>query len=504
MSFKTNYNAQNRLRHVILSIASGLILALALPKPGMWAAAWIGLVPLFVALNGIQARWAAIHGLITGIVYYGVILHWVTLFGNLPWALLVIYQAIYIAVFAALCSWLQPEKINRWGFVAVPAAWVTLQFIRTLGPYGFIWGSFAHTQAENLPIAQIASITGSWGIDFLVCLAALAVATAISSKGKQLAPLIIAAVLTLSICLFGITCLHAPPIASKAVPVAIIQGNMKNDFNPPPDYTERAYDLYSRLSIEAVKSRPELILWPETTLPVDLTNHGWDILLEPLAKNTGADLLVGGYDPSKSTTKSGSYNALHLYNAQGQKAGIYRKVQLVPFGEFVPLRDYIPWLANYGIRPDDVLPGQDHTLLDTKIGKVGVSICFESTFPSIARGETLKGAELLCIVTNDAWLQRTPAAREHMMMSKLRAIENRRFVLRAAGTGISTVIDPFGRTLKQLGIYRQGIIQSRVCPRRNLTFYARFGDWFTILCIFITVFCLLGAIASRGKRHQGI
>lgn len=470
-------------------------------------AAWVGLVPLFIALRGVRIPQAAFYGLITGVVYYGIILHWMTLFGYLPWILLVIYQAAFFAVFAMLCIWLQPDKIKRWGFIAVPAAWVTLQYIHTLGPYGFIWGNFAHTQAENLPIAQIAAITGPWGIDFIVCLAGLALATAITSKGRQLAPLIVAASLTLSIWIYGVTCLHTPPMTSEGQPVAIIQGNMKNDFNPPPDYTEQAFQTYSRLSIEAAKDQPKLILWPETVLPVDLIKPGWDNLLEPLAKIIGTDLLVGGYDPSNSIP-IGSYNALHLYSAKGTKTGVYHKVHLVPFGEFVPLRDYLPWLSNYGVRPDDVLPGRDFTLLESQAGKIGVNICFESTFSSIARCETYAGAELLCIVTNDAWLQRTPAVREHMMMSKLRAIENRRYVLRAAETGISAVIDPFGRTRKQLGIYRQGIIQDNVYPRRDLTLYTRFGDWFALICVFITFSCLLviallRPLAWREKHHPG-
>lgn len=485
---------------MILSIASGLILALALPKQGMWAAAWVGLTPLFIALCGVRARWAAICGLVAGVVYYGIILYWVTLFGGLPWILLVIYQAAYFALFAELCSWLMPNRIGRWAFIAVPAVWVTMQYVRTLGPYGFIWGSFAHTQVENLPIAQIASITGTWGIDFIVCLMSLALAVAITSRGRQFAPFMVATLVTLGICIFGINCLHAPLIHGDR-PVAIIQGNMRNDFDPVPNYTDLAYKTYSRLSLEAAKSKPDLILWPETALPVDLTKPGWDNLLGPLARLAGADLLVGGYDPQNNAY--GSYNALHLYNAKGEKTKVYRKVQLVPFGEFVPLRNRLPWLANYGVRPDDVLRGRDHTLLDTQAGRVGVSICFESTFPQIARCETHAGAELLCIVTNDSWLKRTPAVREHMMMSKLRAIENRRFVLRAAETGISTVIDPFGRTQKKLGILQQGIILENVCPRRDLTLYTRWGDWFALLCATITVSCLL-AISWRGKRRSGI
>lgn len=441
-------------------------------------------------------------GLVTGAVYYGIILHWVALFGNLPWVLLSLYEAAFFAVFAALFVRLKPERTGWLGFIAVPAAWVVLQYVRTLGPYGFPWGSLAHTQANNLPIAQMASITGPWGIDFLLCLASLTVASAITGRKHRLAPMIVAGALTMGMCVFGFACLRSVPNTGGGERVAIIQANMKNDFNPIPNYVDVAYRTYAAMTTDSAKGNPALILWPETALPTDLTTPGWDLLLGPLARHTSADLLVGGYDPASPT---GSYNALHLYSAQGKKTGVYHKVQLVPFGEFVPLRDRLPFLRDYGIRPEDVVAAQDHRLLRTRIGKVGVSICFESTFPQIAADETRRGAEVLCVVTNDAWFGHTQAARQHLMMAKLRAIENRRFVLRAAGTGISTVIDPFGRTRDEIGLFREGIIADKVCPRQDMTLYARLGQRFAYLCALITAVGLLApgrapATASDAER----
>ena len=406
---------------------------------------------------------------------------------------------------SAIRSCTNAGRIGWPGYIAVPAAWVTLQFLRTLGAYAFIWGSLAHTQAENLPVAQIASITGQWGTDFLVCLFNLALAEAISRPTRRFVPLIVAGSLTIAVCAFGFLRLQCDPLQTNGQRVAIVQGGLKNGFDVDPGYTDRAFRAYATLTIQAAKSRPDLIIWPETALPTDLTAPGWDRLLGALARFARADLLVGGYSTPDDPFRSGSYNSLFLYNADGERAGVYRKVQLVPFGEFVPMRKRLPFLANYGVRPDDVLAARKRTLLDTRLGKLGVGICFESIFPEIARRETLDGARVLCVVTNDAWFEHTQAAREHLMMARLRAIENRRFVLRAAETGVSAAIDPCGRTRSQLGLFRRGVIFGKVQPAAGLTFYTRWGQWFAYVCIAVT---LLGLIRSprglsRAKRRRG-
>ena len=499
----SNYSVPGRFRHLLLSIASGLILALALPRPGTWIAAWVGLVPLLIALRGAGPWRASLCGFAAGLVYYGIILHWITLFGYLPWALLVIYEALYIAVFAVLCVRLQPSRIGWPGYIAAPAAWVLLQFLQTLGPYAFTWGGFAHTQADNLPIAQIASVTGPWGIDFLVCLFNLALAEAISRRSRRFLPLVAAGCLTIAVCAFGFTALRSSPESASGRSIAIVQGGLKNGFDVDPGYTDRALRTYVTLTSRAAESRPDLIIWPETALPADLTSPGWERLLGTLARIARADLLVGGYSTSDDPFSSRVYNSLFLYNAAGQKAGVYRKVRLVPFGEFVPMRDRLPFLANYGIRPDDVLAARKHVLLSSRLGKLGVSICFESIFPQIARSETRAGARMLCVVTNDAWFERTQAAGEHLMMAKLRAIENRRYVLRAAETGISAVIDPFGRTRRRLGLFRQGIISDKVRPSACLTIYTRWGDWFAYGCVAATLLGLtLSMRWSRGLSRE--
>lgn len=486
---------------MLLAIASGLVLAFALPRPGHWLLAWIGLIPLFAALRNVNIRGALLCGLITGLTYFGIDLYWITIFGHLPWMVLCLYQALYVAVFAGLYLRLSPGRIGWMGYVAVPAVWVVLQFVRTLGAYGFTWGSFAHTQADNLVIAQIATITGPWGIDFLVCLANLVLATAIFAPRRKIAPVAVTGLLTVAVCVFGVMALSAKPAPGQEKHVAIVQGGLSNGLKAPPNYIRRAWDTYSRLTMQAAVGNPDDILWPETSLPVDLSTPTWDMLLGRLATAAHSELLVGGYDMDAQA--GGNYNSLFRCNAHIEDE-VYHKVQLVPFGEFVPLRDRLPFLNDYGVRPEDVLPGTDHILLNSRIGRAGTSVCFESLFPAIARTETLRGAQVLLVITNDSWFGHSQAAREHLLMAKLRAIENRRYVLRAAETGISAVIDPLGRVRHQLGLFQQGTISGTIVPSTRLSFYTACGDWFAYASIVITVLGLaLSARKPKAESHAG-
>lgn len=475
-----------RKRNLLLSIISGIILALAIPKPGIWLFAWVGLVPLFVALRDIRPRQAVIYGFIAGLVYFGIILYCITLFGYLPWLLLIVYQALYIAVFALLYTFLTPQKTGWTGYFAIPAAWTVLQWVRSLGTYAFNWGSFSHTQADNLVVSQMASVTGVWGIDFLVCLVNFTIAATLFPYAKRrFTPAIIVGVITFSICAAGYWTIKTAPASGGSYRVAIIQGNIKNSFNTPPDYCSRVFDTYSRMSVIAARSKPDAIIWPETTLPTCISGTGWEPLIRQQARRYATDLFIGGYDMPDKPNQNGSYNTLFFYNADGNKKGVYHKVRLVPFGEFVPLRSYLPFLNNYGVRPEDVLAGKSHELLDCKMGKVGVSICFESLFPEISRTETRRGANILFVVTNDSWFEHTSAARQHFMFSKLRAIENRRYVVRTAATGISAIIDPYGRTVSQLGMFNKGIVEGQVSALDTVTIHTRFGAWFVYICLLI-------------------
>lgn len=478
MSLRSIVSQSIELRKPLLAALSGLMLALSMPKPGISAFAWVGLAPLLISLRKTRARQAAAYGLIAGAVYYGIILYWLSIFGYLPWALVVLIEAAFIAVFAIVANRMLLAKSGWLIFLAVPATWTAMQWTRCLGAYAFNWGGFAHTQANNVAVIQFASVLGPWGIEFLVCLVNLAVAEVlVCGSGRwRIANIAVSVVLPAVVWVTG--WITVPTTKEDAnVKAAVIQGNLERGMRDTARNPVRSFNTYARMSLMAAKDHPDLIVWPESALADDITEDRWGYALSMLAKTVDANLVVGGYDPSEDMSVSQSYNGAHFYDRTGRKLGVYRKVHLVPYGEFVPLRNRLSWLERYGIRDEDVLPGKSHTLVKTDIGRVGVSICFESLFPQISRLETKRGAELLVVITNDSWFERTQAARQHMMMSKLRAVENRRWVVRAAATGISAIIDPYGRTIKELEIYKQGIIADRIARHRSLTLYTRFGDW---------------------------
>ena len=486
-----------RKRNLLLSILSGLLLAASMPKPGIWVAAWLGLAPLLAALRGARARDAALYGLTAGFVYYGIILFWLTIFGYLPWCLVALKEGFWLMLFAVAAARLMPERTGWWGYLAVPAAWTVSQWARVLGPLGFTWGSLAHTQANNLPIIQLAAITGPWGIDFLLCLFSLALMGTVLSawQRKRFRPAGAAALVVAVVWLGGFAVL-TPPLPRRGLGggfrVAVIQGALPHEINPEPSYMPVAYAVYDQMSRKVAQARPDFIVWPETTVVDNITEQCWGPFITQLAKDTNANYVIGGYDPSGDPLGR-SYNSAHFYGRDGRKLGVYHKVHLVPYGEFVPLRDRMPWLKRYGIRDVDVLPGSKHKLINTEVGKVGVSICFESLFPAVSAQETRNGASTLFIITNDAWFERTQAARHHLMMSRLRAVENRRYVVRAAATGMSAIIDPYGRIEGELPVFTRGVLTGDIAPLHGLTPYARFGDWFVFVCIGL----LLAPLALR-------
>lgn len=458
------------------------------------------------ARRGVRPLHAALLGFITGCVYFGAILYWVLLFGRLPWALLTVVEALWFALFAWAASVIVARSSGVFRHAAVPITWTAVQWLRSLGPYAFTWGSFAHTQANALPIIQVGALTGPWGIDFFVCTANLILAnTILPPEGRRRwRPLAGLAVVTalLSACYW----IQPEPgqYSGRGMTVAIVQPSLTHTVNPPPDYAAHAFDVYRNMSLDAAKHWPSLIVWPETALTTVITQPGWGAVLSKLAAETRTSYLVGGYDATEDPAERRSYNAAHLYGPDGRKLGVYRKVRLVPYGEFVPMRDSLPWLRNYGIRDVDVLPGTSHKPLELPAAKIGVAICFESLFPGISRSAVRQGAEALFVLTNDSWFGRTQAAKQHLMMARLRAVETRRYAVRAASTGISAVIDPYGRVCERIGIFQRGSIVRRIGLRKELTCYVRWGDWFAYLCAAWTIWRLPvgGSRISRRQRTQ--
>ncbi len=476
-----------------LAVLSGLLLAAALPSPGIWIVSWVGLVPLLVAIREARMRDAALLGLTCGLVYYGIFSFSMSILGFLCWAFVVLVQTTAMVVFAAVACPLMKAR-NTWlRCLAVPAAWTAMQWMRGLGIFGVRLGSFAHTQANNLPVTQICSITGPWGIDFLLSFVSVALVYALfpGRDKRSLAPLAAALSLSIVVVASGWLTLRNTPDYVPKTKVAIIQGNIIGKDGRASEDSRLCLSIYKQMSRQAAAGKPDLIVWPETVI----TSRVWDDRLgkhfSELAAETRTNYAIGGYDLPEDPSQPEGYNSSFFYGRNGEKLGVYHKVHLVPFAEYIPYRETMPWLACFSFRETEVLAGESHQLVETEIGKVGTSICFESLFAGIAREETLKGAAFLLVLTNDSWFGRTQFARLHLMASRQRAIENRRYVVQSSTTGISGIIDPYGRVVRELGIHERGIVTGRIAPLHKITPYTRFGDWLAYLCAAFTLVALL-------------
>ena len=485
---------------LVISFISGLILTPAFPRADVYPLAWIALVPLFHL--SVRKSWGmvALCGFVFGLGFFGSLLSWIGIFGALPWVLLTIIQSLFMAAFA-LSARLIAGRLGAWGrLIVLPALWVAFEWIRSQGLLGFTWGDVGYSQAHALPVIQMASITGVWGVSFLVAILNAALVNAIASwaksrslRGSYAQLGVTAAVLALVIG-YGLVAMSAP-MSGKSFRAAVIQGNIDQDTEEDYDYFNRCMDTYSRMTLEAASKGMGLIVWPETAMPgspgSDRYLEGW---LSALSQRSNATLIVGARDEDR---QGRSYNSAYLI---GQGKGIlshYAKVRLVPFGEFVPARKYLPLLDNYRVTPMDVTPGREFNLLDGGPCRVGVAICFESTFPYISRTLTASGAELLCVITNDAWFGRTAAAEQHAEMSVLRAVENRRYLLRGAATGVSCIIDPKGRVLAGIPIFHRDAISAPVKCIRGKTFYTRHGDWFPYAMLAVVGVASIVALRRR-------
>lgn len=489
---------------LLISFISGLVLTLAFPRTDLYPVAWIALVPLFYL--SVRKGWlaAGFCGLAFGLGYFGSLLYWIGLFGAVPWIVLAVVQSLYTAAFAILARPLA-GRLSGWGrLIVLPALWVSLEWLRTLGMFGFTWGDLGYSQASALPVVQIASITGVWGISFIVAVVNAAFANAWDARANSLglrtsiAHLGVAAALVAAVIGFGLAAMRAPD-AGKPIRAAVVQGNIDQDAAEDLDYVDRCMETYRRMTLDAASNGARLIIWPETSVPGFPGSEPYlQGRLSALALQAGSSLIVGGRD---SDLRGRIYNSAFLIGPGEGIVGRYAKVRLVPFGEYVPLRGHWPaldrLLAGYSVSPVDISPGAGFSAVRGKPCRVGVAICFESIFPYISRRLTASGAEILCVITNDAWFRNTPAADQHAAMSVLRAVENRRYVLRGAATGVSCIIDPKGRVLAEVPLWRSGTISAEVEILQARTFYTAHGDWF--VAVAFAMVALAGICAVRRR-----
>ncbi len=477
-------------------VASAFLLYLCFPPPDLGPLAWVALVPFFFALSQVRPAGGALLGLLFGACFIGAYASYMLTYGVVGWVAIILFQGLFFALAGgagAACNRCPDPMLRALG---AASAWTLAEVLRgSIGGLGFTVGDLGYTQHDLLPLLQIASVVGHYGLGFIIALlnAALAQAALSVAPGVFLRPAgdprafaqrAARSVVAIYVALFliyawGALVLRADGI-EQADPfsVAAVQGSVEVEDRVTPDDVQRSLATYLSLS-RTIPEDVQLIVWPETALPVAL-NVGPSLKAQiaDLAVDKDAYLLVGG---AESGENGETFNTLYLTSPQGEDLDLYRKVILVPFGEYVPQRDRFPFLKKFAVRKFDFSPGEQHKLLSVGGLRVGPLICFEALFPYAVRNLTRMGAQVIVLATSDEWAAHTSEVAQHSYTAPLRAVESRRYVVRAATWGISAIISPYGRVIAEVPLFQPGVAWADVHPREQLSTYHRIGDMPLIL-----------------------
>jgi apolipoprotein N-acyltransferase len=291
---------------------------------------------------------------------------------------------------------------------------------------------------------------------------------------------------------------------SPTVRIAVIQGNIDQAVKWDPAFQAATIKTHTRLSLEAKLENPDLIVWPESATPFYLffDKEPTQKIIESI-QQADTDFLIGSPSFTRNQGDIEYYNSAYLIQPRSKSISKYDKAHLVPYGEYVPLKRWLPFLGKVVAQVGDFRPGKPgKTLPWRKDAFVGIQICYEIIFPGLSREMVKNNAVLLINITNDAWFGTTSGPYQHFSMTIFRAVENRRTLARAASTGISGFIDPVGRILASTSLLEEAVVNRTVPLIRNITFYTRFGDLFAIACLAGTIFVILFGIAKYAPKFK--
>ena len=454
-------------------------------------------------------------GVATGVMYFGGALYWVvvvmTVYGKLalPLALVagllvVLYQAIFPGLFALVLG-LAVRVFGVPGVWLAPFIWVAVEWVRSSIGGGFPWALLGSSQATVIPVAQVASVAGVFGLSWLIALVSSAsAAVALSRKRIHLWGAIATAVLLFVVATAGALRVAEGSLArsGEVLRVGLVQGNVDQSVKWDPSFREPIIRRYIDLSRQVIGAGASLVVWPESSTPYYLdVDPVLSAPLRRLAAESRIPFIVGTNEIEAGATRKEDrfYNSAVEIGPDGRSRGAYRKMRLVPFGEFVPFRNLLFFLDRLVESVGDFTPGATPNVLESDGRRVGVSICYESVYPWISRAFVQRGSRLLATITNDAWFGETSAAYQHFEQGSLRAIEEGRYFIRAANTGISGAVDPYGRTIIRTSLFETTAVTVDVRLLDQRTIYSYIGDLVAWLSIAIAAGVLFLAWRNRGR-----
>lgn len=517
-----------RRRAWLLAATSGILQILIFPLPNWTFLAWIALALLLVAVLRARADVAGapipasplqgfVLGFASGLIFYVGSCYWVyhvmTIYGGLPAPVAVavllamcLVLACVHGLFAALLAWFaQPRHLGHCALILAPFLWVVLELLRGL-LLGFPWNLLGYVLVDNIALSRVATATGVYGLSFEVMLVNTAFAWALVGKRERRTLLLAGCVLLAGILETGRY--FQPPRLPASGTARLVQADIPIQNSPwTPDYFRQTLGELVRLSVPAPAETvpgeplPDLIVWPESPAPFFDNDPQFRQALSDVARRTQAYVVAGSLGLVHAGDESQLYNSASLVGPQGTELARYDKVHLVPFGEYVPFKSLLGFAHKLTREVGDFVPGAERRPMNLGALKLGTFICYESVFPGEVRQFAGNGGNVFVNISNDGWFGDTAAPAQHLRMAQMRAVENRRWLLRATDTGITVSIDPFGRIVAQA---RRGVRTAIDVPYgvvQSVTFYSQHGDWFPWACAIISAAALI-ALALRKPIEQ--
>jgi apolipoprotein N-acyltransferase len=486
----------------LLAVSSGVMVALSFPNSGLSFLAWIALIPLLTALEGTDLRRAFRLGFTCGLTAYAGILYWINIviteYGHLPWAAsitLYLTLAAWLGLFYGLATLVARagEQVGIKSAFSLPVAWVAGDLLRSFLLTGSPWAMLGHSQYRTLPLIQIADICGVFGLTLLIVLANVVLYRALRAVSGAGVPYPVKSALVLLILLiatlfYGFSRLNDGGSASQApLRIALIQGNIPQDVKWNPAFLEKSIAIHERLTREAARNGVDLVVWPESAIPFFFQDEPRQAeRIRNLARELSTSMLVGSPAHELRNGKRVFLNSAFMISPAGEVTGRSDKIHLVPFGEYVPLGRFLPFVGKLVVGIGDFSPGERAIPLQAGRTLIGTLICAEVVFPELGRAYVNNGARILANITNDAWFGRTSAPYQHLSIASFRAVETRTPLVRAANTGVTAIVDQNGHINTMTGLFAEGFRIGEVRPGSGNSIYLKIGDAGAWLCVFLT------------------
>jgi apolipoprotein N-acyltransferase len=527
----------------LLVLLSAVLQIVIFPLPGVYLLSWCALAPLMVALlrarpagelevagsRRMQAatpRQGFLLGYVSGILWYAGTCYWIfdtmRQYGglNAPLALVVLllfccYLGLYHGLLGLLISLLARPRDDRWALVFAPFLWIAVELARTRIT-GFPWDLLGTAQVDNVALCRIAGWTGVYGVSFEIMVVNVALAAAFLLPRRKRGAML-AAALAAAAALQAGRLVEDPPASANRKAV-LVQQDIPVSADWTPAYFQQTLTQLTNLTASSFTEtalvpnhgsaqgnsagKIDLIVWPESPAPFSTNDVQFREAMSAIARNADAPFIVGamGSDATARNQDARLFNSAALIDRRGHWSARYDKIHLVPFGEYLPFPTLFSFAGGLTKEVGQFDHGTSRRPLDADGEQLGVFICYESVFPDEVRQFADNGAQVLVNISNDGWYGDSGAYAQHLNQTRMRAIENSRWILSAADTGVTASIDPSGRVVARVPRKQRTVLVAPYDLASVATFYTRHGDWFAYACAIISVGALLARTSL--KRNQ--